>query len=79
MGRLEQAARGVRHFALNTPGVRVLVLAIRNYIQHQSANQAGSLAFSSVLAMFPLLILLSAAAGYFGQPGDAAVKSALGL
>lgn len=72
MGRLEQAARGVRHFALNTPGVRVLVLAIRNYIQHQSANQAGSLAFSSVLAMFPLLILLSASAGYIGKPGDAA-------
>lgn len=52
--------------------VGVFVLAIRNYILHQSANQAGSLAFSSVLAMFPLLILLSAAAGFFGQPGEAA-------
>jgi membrane protein len=50
----------------------VIVRAIRNYIFHQSANQAGSLAFSSVLAIFPLLILLSAAAGFFGQPGDAA-------
>ena len=48
------------------------MLAVRNYIFHQSANQAGSLAFSSVLAIFPLLILLSAAAGFFGQPGDAA-------
>jgi membrane protein len=57
---------------LATPGLRVIVLAIRNYVMHQSANQAGSLAFSSLLAMFPLLILLSAAAGYFGEPGDAA-------
>ncbi|KAF1048546.1 YhjD/YihY/BrkB family envelope integrity protein [Xylophilus sp.] len=58
--------------ALATPGLGVLLLAIRNYVLHQSANQAGSLAFSSVLAMFPLLILLSSAAGYIGQPGDAA-------
>ncbi|MDR6536484.1 YihY/virulence factor BrkB family protein [Variovorax soli] len=49
-----------------------MLLAIRNYVLHQSANQAGSLAFSSVLAMFPLLILLSAGAGFVGQPGDAA-------
>ena len=55
-----------------TPGLRVILLAIRNYVLHQSANQAGSLAFSSVLAMFPLLILLSASAAYVGQPGDAA-------
>jgi membrane protein len=54
------------------PVVGVFVLAVRNYILHQSANQAGSLAFSSVLAMFPLLILLSAAAGFFGQPGETA-------
>ena len=54
------------------PGLRIIALAIRNYVLHQSAIQAGSLAFSSVLAMFPLLILLSAAAGFFGQPGDAA-------
>ena len=64
--------RRLRQSALATPGLRVLLLALHNYILHQSANQAGSLAFSSVLAMFPLLILLSAAAGFFGQPGDAA-------
>lgn len=57
---------------MTTPGLGVIVKAIRNYILHQSANQAGSLAFSSVLAMFPLLILLSAGAGFVGQPGDAA-------
>jgi membrane protein len=39
---------------------------------HQSANQAGSLAFSWVLSMFPLLVLVSASAGFFGQPGEAA-------
>ena len=64
--------RRLNDIAFTTPGLRVVLLAIRNYIQHQSANQAGSLAFSSVLALFPLLILLSAAAGYVGEPGDAA-------
>jgi membrane protein len=67
-----RAAEHVRHAAMATPGLRVVLLAIRNYILHQSGNQAGSLAFSSVLAMFPLLILVSAAASYIGQPGDAA-------
>jgi membrane protein len=57
---------------MSAPGLRVVILAMRNYVLHQSANQAGSMAFSSVLAMFPLLILLSAAAGFVGQPGDAA-------
>lgn len=58
--------------AANLPVVGVLGLAVRNYVLHQSANQAGSLAFSAVLAMFPLLLLLSAGAAYIGQPGDAA-------
>ena len=72
MSRLRRWWLRCKAGVLATPGLGVLVLAIRNYVMHQSANQAGSLAFSSVLAMFPLLILLSAAAGYFGQPGDAA-------
>src|SRR6478609_9266497 len=72
MSRLADAWRGAQQIAFRIPGVRVIVLAVRNYILHQSANQAGSLAFSSVLAMFPLLILLSAAAGFIGQPGAAA-------
>ena len=72
MSRLSDAWRRVRHAAIATPGLRVILLAIRNYVLHQSANQAGSLAFSWVLAMFPLLILLSTAAGFMGQPGDAA-------
>jgi membrane protein len=72
MSRLREAWRRVRLAALATPGLRVILLAIRNYVMHQSANQAGSLAFSSVLAMFPLLILLSASAGFVGQPGAAA-------
>ncbi|MBK0394930.1 YhjD/YihY/BrkB family envelope integrity protein [Ramlibacter algicola] len=62
----------IRTAALSTPVLGVLLLAIRNYVMHQSANQAGSMAFSWVLAMFPLLVLVSAAAAYFGQPGDAA-------
>jgi len=72
MSRFRGAWRRVRQGALQTPGLRVVLLAMRNYVMHQSANQAGSLAFSWVLAMFPLLILLSASAGFLGQPGDAA-------
>lgn len=72
MNRLGDAWHRVRDAATTTPGLRVILLAIHNYILHQSANQAGSLAFSWVLAVFPLLILLSAAAGFLGQPGDAA-------
>jgi membrane protein len=54
------------------PGLRVFVKAVQGYIGHQSANQAGSVAFSSVLAMFPLLLCLSAAAAFIGDPGSAA-------
>jgi membrane protein len=72
MSRLRETWQRIRLAALATPGLRVMLLAVRNYVMHQSANQAGSLAFSSVLAMFPLLILLSASAGFVGQPGDAA-------
>jgi membrane protein len=54
------------------PGLDIVVCAVQNYIRHQSANQAGSVAFSSVLASFPLLLFLSAAAGFVGQPGTAA-------
>ncbi|MDM0121517.1 YihY/virulence factor BrkB family protein [Variovorax arabinosiphilus] len=72
MSWLGDTAQRVQRTVLATPGLGVIVRAIHNYIVHQSANQAGSLAFSSVLAMFPLLILLSAAAGFVGQPGDAA-------
>jgi membrane protein len=71
-GAARRAFDRVRQAVLGIAVLRVPALAIRNYILHQSANQAGSLAFSSVLAMFPLLILLSAASAYMGQPGDAA-------
>lgn len=72
MSWLGDTAQRVQRTVMATPGLGVIARAVRNYIVHQSANQAGSLAFSSVLAMFPLLILLSAAAGFVGQPGDAA-------
>ena len=71
-GSDSRLSRFLLHCARPVPGLRVVLLAMRNYILHQSANQAGSMAFSAVLAMFPLLILLSAAAAYLGQPGDAA-------
>jgi membrane protein len=69
LSRLAQHARTV---AGRVPGLPVLWQALRNYINHQSGNQAGSVAFSVVLAMFPLLILMSAGAAFIGQPGDAA-------
>jgi membrane protein len=57
--------------ALTAPGLRVAVPALRNYVSHQSANQAGSVAFSWLLSMFPLTLLLSTAAAFVGRPGDA--------
>src|SRR5689334_1442560 len=67
-----QVALQARSFAWRVPGLALLWQAMRNYITHQSGNQAGSVAFSVVLAMFPLVILLSAGAAFIGQPGDAA-------
>lgn len=72
LSNLSQGIAQLPGAAMSLPGLGVALRAMRNYVLHQSANQAGSLAFSSVLAMFPLLILLSAAAGFIGQPGDAA-------
>jgi membrane protein len=57
---------------LAIPGLRLAARAMRNYVLHQSANQAGSVAFSWLLSMFPLVLLLSAASGFVGRPGDAA-------
>lgn len=63
---------GLRRVRDGVPGLRVLVRAMQGYVRHQSGNQAGSVAFSSVLAMFPLLVLVSSAAGFIGRPGTAA-------
>jgi membrane protein len=70
MRPIVERLRGLRD---RVPGLAVLVQAALNYVSHQSANQAGSVAFSAVLAMFPLLLFLSAAAGFVGEPGAAAL------
>lgn len=72
MSGWSSASTRVRSAALSIPYLRVMLLAVRNYVTHQSANQAGSLAFSWLLAMFPLLVLVSASAAFFGKPGEAA-------
>ncbi|HVL56923.1 MAG TPA: YihY/virulence factor BrkB family protein [Burkholderiaceae bacterium] len=58
------------------PALRVLADAVRGYVFHQCGNYAGSVAFSTMIAMFPLLILLAATAGFVGQPGAAAELAA---
>ena len=75
-GWRRRGAEWVRRALFAVPGLRLMVRAMQGYIHHQSANQAGSVAFSSVLAMFPLLVLVSATAGYIGRPGDAATLAA---
>ena len=71
-GRDDRWWQRVRTAVLAVPGVGLALLAMRNYVLHQSANQAGSVAFSWLLSMFPLVLLLSATAGFVGRPGDAA-------
>jgi membrane protein len=62
----------LRCAVLAAPGLHLAVIAVRNYVLHQSGNQAGSVAFSWLLSMFPLALLLSAAGAFVGRPGDAA-------
>ncbi len=62
----------VRRFIDRIPAVRIVVRAVVNYVLHQSANQAGSVAFSTLLSMFPLLLFVSATAAFIGEPGTAA-------
>ncbi len=62
----------LRRWAGRVPGLATLARTVQNYVRHQSGNQAGSVAFSSLLAMFPFLLLMAAAAGFLGRPGDAA-------
>lgn len=69
---MDRLWKKVRNAVLAMPGLGVAVLALRNYVLHQSGNQAGSVAFSWLLSMFPLVLLLSAAAAFVGRPGDAA-------
>lgn len=72
MAFLRKLLRQLTSRVFTLPLVGVLLSAVRNYVLHQSANQAGSMAFSTVLAMFPLVLLLSAGAAFIGSPGDAA-------
>lgn len=60
-----------RRVLARVPGLAVLGRAILNYVFHQSANQAGHVAFSAVLAMFPLLLFVAEAASFLGDPGAA--------
>lgn len=53
------------------PVVRVLWPAFLNYIFHQSPNNAGHVAFSGVLAVFPFVLFISSAATFLGDPGAA--------
>jgi membrane protein len=54
------------------PVVSILWPAFLNYIFHQSPNNAGHVAFSGVLAVFPFVLFLSSAAAFIGEPGTAA-------
>ncbi len=53
------------------PVLGLLRRAFWNYIVHQSPNNAGHVAFSAVLALFPFLLFLSNASLTLGEPGTA--------
>lgn len=53
------------------PVLGILRRAFWHYIIHQSPNNAGHVAFSAVLALFPFLLFLSNASLTLGEPGTA--------
>jgi membrane protein len=53
------------------PVLGVLRRAFWRYVIHQSPNNAGHVAFSAVLALFPFLLFLSNASLTLGEPGTA--------
>lgn len=70
--RRSALAAAIETAAARVPGLLVLWHAAVNYVHHQSANQAGHVAFSTVVALFPFVLFLSAAASFVGEPGAAA-------
>jgi membrane protein len=69
---MQQLRTGWRRLRERLVPLDIAVQAIQSYIRHQSANQAGSVAFSTVLSLFPFVLFLSAAAAFVGEPGAAA-------
>jgi len=61
------------------PVLGVLRRAFWSYIIHQSPNNAGHVAFSAVLALFPFLLFLSNASLTMGEPGIALELARLAL
>ncbi|MEO8123871.1 MAG: YihY/virulence factor BrkB family protein [Burkholderiales bacterium] len=72
MKSLRARGHDLRRWLIALPWIGVSFVAVQNYIRHQSANQAGSVAFSLVLSIFPGFLLLGATSAFFGKPGTAA-------
>jgi membrane protein len=70
---------GVRAMLARISPLVVLWHAFWNYIIHQSPNNAGHVAFSAILALFPFLLFLSNASISLGEPGAAAELARLVL
>lgn len=71
-GLARRALEWLKGLPRRVPGAAVFLQAFINYVRHESANQAGHVAFSVVLAMFPFVLFLSKAASLLGEPGAAA-------
>ncbi|MCB2056149.1 MAG: YihY/virulence factor BrkB family protein [Geminicoccaceae bacterium] len=68
-GTIARLRSGFLRWLDKVPLAKRVVAASRRYILHQSANNSGHVAFSAVVAVFPLLLFISATASFVGEPG----------
>jgi membrane protein len=69
--RLKRFAAGVDAWLLRHRSTRVLRNAVGGFLQHEALQNAGSMAYFSILSVFQLLVLGVVAASYFLGEGEA--------
>jgi membrane protein len=69
--RLKRLAAGVDAWLLRHKWTRVLRQAVLGFLQHEALQNAGSMAYFSILSVFQLLVLGVVALSYFVGEGEA--------
>jgi membrane protein len=69
--RLKRLAQGIDAWLLRRRWTRVLRQAVLGFLQHEALQNAGSMAYFSILSVFQLLVLGVVLLSYFVGQGDA--------